>query len=202
MIEVELWGTIKGVWRWLYGTFGYLYAKYQRQKIDRADRVNDFITKIYHDKEICEIIYLMDYNSIKWYPDYFPRHRPQDYVPTPASRFPFTNDNIEPLVDKTLKYFSYICYLREQKIICDSEFQFFRYECNRLLTNPQLQNYLFNLYHFTNSYNLRHFGDKFKLEFPFLSLLNYAKKNNILPIEFYDPNSYIYYENYERFLFF
>lgn len=87
------------------GIFGY----YQWRKsilLGRAEYINELTEKIRTDKYIKDVIYMFDYNY-KWYTEQF-----------------HGSGKLELKVDKTLSYFSYICYLREQKIISDKEFNF------------------------------------------------------------------------------
>ena len=130
------------------GIFGY----YQWRKnilLRRAEYIIELTDKIWTDKYIKDVIYMFDYNY-KWYTEKF-----------------HGSCKLELKVDKTLSYFSYICYLREQKIISDKEFNFFKYEINRILRNSQVQDYFYNLYHFSNKNNT---------PITFLYLFKYGKK--------------------------
>ena len=110
------------------GIFGY----YQWRKsvlLKRAGYINDLIEKIRTDEYIKDVVYMFDYNK-KWYYESF--HQ---------------SGELELKVDKTLSYFSYICYLKRQKIITDKEFDFFKYEVERILMNQQLKRHLpLNIY--------------------------------------------------------
>ena len=88
---------------------------------------------------------------------------------------------MELKVDKTLSYFSYICYLKRQKIISNKEFDFFKYEVERILMNQQVQDYFYNLFHFSN---------KFGTPFTFKYLFEYGKKRKMFENNFYDKNAY------------
>lgn len=88
---------------------------------------------------------------------------------------------LELKVDKTLSYFSYICYLKRQKIISNKEFDFFKYEVERILMNQQVQDYFYNLFHFSN---------KFGTPFTFKYLFEYGKKRKMFENNFYDKNAY------------
>ena len=104
------------------GIFGY----YQWRKsvlLKRAGYINDLIEKIRTDEYIKDVVYMFDYNK-KWYYESFNQ-----------------SGELELKVDKTLSYFSYICYLKRQKIITDKEFDFFKYEVERILMNQQVQDY-------------------------------------------------------------
>lgn len=154
------------------GIFGY----YQWRKsilLGRAEYINELTEKIRTDKYIKDVIYMFDYNY-KWYTEQF-----------------HESGKLELKVDKTLSYFSYICYLREQKIISDKEFNFFKYEINRILRNSQVQDYFYNLYHFSNKNNT---------PITFLYLFKYGEKIKIFDEIFYDKNSYLYLSQYHRYI--
>lgn len=104
--------------------------------LKRAGYINDLTEKIRTDKDIKDIIYFFDYDK-KWYSQQF-----------------HGSGELELKVDKTLSYFSYICYLKRQKIISNREFDFFKYEVERILMNQQVQDYFYNLYHFSNKFNI------------------------------------------------
>ena len=135
--------------------------------------INELTEKIRTDKYIKDVIYMFDYNY-KWYTEQF-----------------HGSGKLELKVDKTLSYFSYICYLREQKIISDKEFNFFKYEINRILRNSQVQDYFYNLYHFSNKNNT---------PITFLYLFKYGEKIKIFDEIFYDKNSYLYLSQYHRYI--
>lgn len=154
------------------GIFGY----YQWRKsilLRRAEYINELTEKIRTDKYIKDVIYMFDYNY-EWYTEQF-----------------HGSGKFELKVDKTLSYFSYICYLREQKIISDKEFNFFKYEINRILRNSQVQDYFYNLYHFSNKNNT---------PITFLYLFKYGEKIKIFDEIFYDKNSYLYLSQYHRYI--
>ena len=92
-------------------------------------------------------------------------------------------------MDKTLSYFSYICYLFENNLIEKSEFNFFKYEIDRILMNASTINYFYNLYHFSKKCNA-------PITFKFL--FEYGKKEKVYNEEFYNPYS-DYYPHYLNF---
>ncbi len=105
-------------------------------KYKRAEFINTLVTTLRNDSEISSIVYMFDYNS-KWY----------------SREFHYTENKIEHAVDKTLAYFSYICYLRNNKIISKKDFIFFEYEIKRIATNYSVQAYFYNLFHFAEKNN-------------------------------------------------
>lgn len=145
---------------------GGLFAYWQWRRsvsLKRADYINDLTEKIRTDEAISKAIYLFDYDSI-WYTEEF-----------------HGNTDSELVIDKTLSYFSYICYLKKRRIISKKEFSFFKYEIERILTNPQTQDYLYNLYHFSQ---------KCGVPITFKYLFDYGKEHRLFDKSFYDKHSY------------
>ena len=144
------------------GLFGYHQWK-KNTLLKRADYINELTEKIRTDEFIKETIYDIDYGKA-WYSENF-----------------HGSGSLELRIDKTLSYFSYICYLKKQKIITNKEFDFFKYEIKRILDNAQVQDYFYNLYHFSN---------KFNVTFTFKYLFEYGKRNKLFDSDFFDKTSY------------
>ena len=145
---------------------GGLFSLHQYRKnlvLKRADYIMVLTEKIRSDVEISSVVYIIDYNK-PWYDDKF-----------------HGGSEIERKVDKTLSYFSYICYLREQNILSPKEFETFEYSLDRILTNFQVIDYLYNLYHITQklSYNVS-----------FKYLFEYGEKKNYFHADFYNKNAF------------
>lgn len=156
--------------------FGGVFGYYQWRKnvlLKRAGYINDLTEKIRTDNYIKDVIYMFDYDD-KWYSMQF-----------------HGSGELELKVDKTLSYFSYICYLKRQKIISNKEFDFFKYEVERILRNQQVQDYFYNLYHFSN---------KFGTPFTFKYLFEYGKKRKMFDDNFYDKNAYQKVMRYHHYL--
>ena len=80
---------------------GGIFAYYQWHKnvlIKRASYINELTEKIRSDSDIKDAIYLLDYDS-NWYTEHF------------------HGSELETRIDKTLSYFSYICYLNERRLV-------------------------------------------------------------------------------------
>lgn len=122
----------------------------RKQKLQRGEYINELTEKIRTDEDIREIVYLLDYNNKVWYTKEF-----------------HGSGELERKVDKTLSYFSYICYLKRKRLITSREFQFFEYEIKRILVNRQVIKYLYNLYHFSK---------KLKMNLTFHYLFLYGKR--------------------------
>lgn len=144
------------------GAFAY-YQWRRSVSLKRASYINDLTETIRSDSDIKDCFYLFDYNA-DWYSAQF-----------------HGNSTLELKIDKTLSYFSYICYLKKQSIISKKEFKFFQYEVERILMNHGVQDYFYNLYHF---------AAKFNIPFTFVYLLDYGKKNNLLTDGFFDNKAY------------
>ena len=154
------------------GVFTYIQWK-NNVSLNRANYINELTEKIRTDESIKDTVYLLDYGK-KWY-----------------SREFHGDKEIEPKVDKTLSYFSYICYLKAEKIISKKEFMFFKYEVERFLMNEQVQDYFYNLYHFAN---------KFDIPFTFYYLFRYGEQKGVFDKQFFDMTSYKVVEKYHRYL--
>ena len=137
-------------------------------KLNRAEYVKKLLDEIRTNESID--FYLFEYNE-KWY------------------NKDFHSSEIEKKVDFTLEFFSYICYLKNNKIITESDFDCFKYDIVRIIQNKQFCNYCYNLYHFSS---------KFNLPMSFNNLFIYAKKNHYFNNDFWDPKSdkYPHYLNF------
>ena len=140
-------GFLFSLWRWN----TYISLK-------RTDRVNDLNEKIRTDSEIVEVHYMFEYSE-DWY----------------SSGFHGGGD-LERKVDRTLTFYSYLCYLKEKKIISEKEFDtFFQYRITGTLRNLQVQKYLSFLHRYSKTLDVQS---------PFYYLCKYSKENGI-----FDPDS-------------
>lgn len=157
---------------------GGIFAYYQWRRdiaLKRANYINELTEKFRTDKSVKDVVYLLDYGN-HWYSQKF-----------------HGSGKLELKMDKTLSYFSYICYLKKQKIISNKEFDFFKYEIERILENEQIQDYFFNLYHFCNQFNT---------PMTFKYLFEYGENENVFDEIFYDKNAYkrdVKYHHYLNF---
>lgn len=147
------------------GIFAYKQWKYAN-KTKRADFINQIINKLRYSDEMIDIWYRIEYNS-KWYDENF-----------------HNNKEFECKMDKFLSFLSYICYLYELKHITNKEFSILQYEINRTCKSSEIQNYLWNLYHFSAFQ---------KYDCSFQYLIDYGIKNELINKNtFYNPQSDIY----------
>ena len=82
-------------------------------------------------------------------------------------------------------------YLKHQHIISNVEFKFFKYEIDRTLINIQVQDYFYNLYHFSK---------KFNTPITFEYLFEYGRKIKVFNDDFYDKTSYVKGVKYHKYL--
>lgn len=152
------------------GWFGYRQWK-ESVKIKKAEYLNELTEKIRTDDDISDMIYILDYNQ-EWYNKSF--HQSGEF---------------ERKMDKTLSYFSYICYLFDNNLIEKSEFNFFKYEIDRILMNRSTIKYFYNLYHFSK---------KCDAPITFKFLFEYGEKEKIYDNDFYNVKSkkYPHYLNF------
>ena len=155
------------------GGFFALHQWKKSTKIKCAEYINELTETIRTDNFIKDTIYIMEYDQ-HWYDENF-----------------HESGILEFKIDKTLSYFSYICYLKENKVISDKEFKFFEYQTHRILNNPGVQDYLYNLYHFSKR------NDSC---ITFYYLFKYAQNHEFIDKEFYNPNSYKNSDKYNKYL--
>ena len=147
------------------GLFGVIFGLTQytnSKKVSKSQFVSDLIQKIRNDKDVKDVIRLIEHDDFTY-----------------DSCF-YANRDLEYKTDKTLTLFSYLVYIKDNRIISEEEFLFFVYEIKLLLQNKQLQNYLYNVYHFSKCC---------KTECPFTPIIEYGKSNKILSEDFFDVDA-------------
>lgn len=154
------------------GIFGFIQW-HKNLEIKKASYINELTEKIRSDNDIKQTVYKIDYEE-EWYNESF-----------------HNSGKKELEMDKTLSYFSYICYLKKYRIISSSEFKFFQYEIASILDNEQVVDYLYNIYHYSIGGNI---------PITFYYLLEYGRKNNFIEPDFYDPESYRYNSKYHNYI--
>lgn len=149
----------------LAGTFG-LYQWDKSTKVKRAEFINQIIDKLRFDNEMVKIVYLIEY-TYDWY----------------THEFHNGFSDLEFRIDKLLSYLTYICYLKDHKIISKSEFSILEYEIYRTCESPCVQAYLWNLYHFTEGRSTKCTFDR---------LIKYGIEKDIFTKDFKDKNSTVF----------
>ena len=156
-------------------------CQYLREsKMKRAGLFNAIVGRLREDPDIRKWILRFDYEK-PWYNDAF-----------------HGSDQQQVEVDKTLQSLSYFCYLKESRLISEKEFSTIKYELWRTLRNPDVQSYLFNLYHFCSRYfERKHQGRKKDTRvFPFNYLLAYGVSEGLIDETFFDKKTERYGERY------
>lgn len=151
------------------GLFAFLQWR-NSLKLKRAEYVKSLLDEIKTNKNI--VNYLFDYDAEKWYGPSF-----------------HNSGELERKIDTTLDFYSYICYLHNHCIIKQSDFNCFKYDIERIITNHQFIDY---------SYNLYHFSQKINQPLSFYELFQYAKKRDCFDDEFWNSRStkYPHYLNF------
>jgi hypothetical protein len=146
------------------GLFG-LYQWYHSNRIKRSEFMLQIMEKLRFDELIVETMYMFEYKS-GWYSS------------------DFHNSALESSVDQTLSLINHICYLKFSKILKDSEFKALRYEVSRTCHSKDVENYLWNLYHFSN---------KFDMPASFDYLINFGLENKFFDADFknYESKKYV-----------
>lgn len=148
-------------------------------KLKRSSYIEPLIDKM-KSEEISEVVYRLQYGKFDYSKDFH------------------GSGEMERKVDKTLQYFSYLCYLRKHKIISEEEFSFFEFEISQSLRDNKLIDYLYNLFHFVcrvEGYDTQNVGiDKFV----YSELLHYAKEKELIDDTFFDRNAYQTIKRYHR----
>lgn len=147
-----IWGAVRAYREWC-----------NKKQFQRASYLNEFQEKARTDEEIRDTLYMFEYDQ-HWYNKDF-----------------HSNKKLEPKVDKTLDFYSYICYLKAQRLIDQAEFRIFEYRIKHLLMNRGVQDYLYNLYHYAN---------RLKRQLSFVDLYKYGKKNHLFAHGFKNKNAW------------
>ena len=175
----------------LVGGFSALFQYIRQNKRKRADKLYDIVRSMRSDQDIREVIHSIEKDTFRYDGSFY-------------------LSEIENKTDKTLEHLSYFCYLKSNRLIGDKEFSFLEYEIMTVISNQEIQTYLYNLYHFArrnvfsfesstaiDSHIMDQQGDKeHRLSsptIPFEYLLQYADKKGLLKKGFFHyPGPYPY----------
>lgn len=154
-------------------------SEYRRSnRIKRATYIDQLTERLKSDKEIRDMIYDFQYGDFHYTEE-------------------FHGSDLEKKVDKTLQYFSYICYLKEKKIITNDEFMFFEIDISQALRCKDLIEYLYNLYHFECEIGDCNTQEEGINNYSFNSLLRYGKQIGIIREDFFiKDDRHKHYLNY------
>jgi len=133
-------------------------------KVRRSEFLDKILNKLIFDPEMIEAMNIIDYDfkENEWY------------------NKNFYNSELERKIDKYLSFIDYILYLRKLKNIRSEEFNVIENEIIRIFISSQLQEYLWNLYHF---------GRTNKEKCPYIRIIDYGIKKEYFYKEFkYDKD--------------
>ncbi len=148
------------------GFFGYIQWR-KANIIKRAEFINQIIEKLRFDKEMVETLYKFDYDD-SWYDAEF--HNKE-------------GSELERKIDQTLSYLSYICYLKDAKILQKNDFLALEYVVTRACQSKNVQAYLWNLYHFSK---------KVQTKCAFHDVIEYGLKNKLFSEKFKEDKVDLY----------
>lgn len=151
---------------------GGIFALFQwsnSNRIRRVEFVDQILNKLRFEKKLVQAMYIIEYKD-EWYNENF-----------------HNNSDFEPKVDALLSYLSYVCYLKNMRIIKEKEFSAFKYQLNRTCQSSSVEEYL---------WNLKHFSKKNNTNSSFEELEIYGKRQKIFSDEFNNEVS----ANYSQYL--
>ena len=175
----------------LVGGFTALLQYIKQNKRKRADLLSEIVNKMRSDPDIRAVISSIEKGSFKYGESFY------HYL-----------DEDEAKTDKTLEYLSFFCYMKNSHLIGEKEFSFVEYEIRVVVSNREIQKYLYNLYHYAKSDVFSKQEEKNKdvnnggknnlhdsaVKIPFDNLLKFAEREGLINKSFYDlpgPFEYI-----------
>lgn len=145
----------------------------------RADVVKSLIEAVRGNSRIATAMDIIDWNEDFLYDGKFTVNR--------ATQRPLlmnlSDDELFKLIDYTLSEFSYICYLYKMKTITNGDMRFFEYGIQRLCGNDSIGDYLYSVYHWSNSLNVKT---------SFIYIIEYGLKKQYLDKSFKNIDSEYY----------
>jgi hypothetical protein len=156
---------------------GYFALKQWKTQVmhKRAEMVNDLMNRVRDDKDIAAIMDIIDWNEGIRYDGKFS----VDRGVVKEVLLTVNNDALFKMIDKTLSFFSYICYLRKRKAISKKDMIPFEYELRRIADNNHIRDYLYSIYHWS-----KYLGVKCSFE----HLIDYYLKKGYLSKDFKELN--------------
>ncbi|MCQ2104325.1 MAG: hypothetical protein MJZ26_00895 [Fibrobacter sp.] len=122
--------------------------------------------------KVKEFMYVLDYGE-HWYDENFhKRNKKLD-----EGRVCIVEEHT---VDSYLSVLNFSAYMLHAKAFDEEQLELFDYEFRRTLVNSELQNYLYNIWHFSTQH---------QMICPFADLVNYAREKGLLRTDFFDPNA-------------
>ena len=129
----------------------------KKSRLERASLLSRLLSTIRKDPSIKNIFYRIEYGEFHY------------------SLAIHTTDEEKDL-DSLLSFLNQLCYLKDANLLKDDEFSQFKYYINRVMLNGDVQNYLYNVYHFAKKQNS---------DYPYDSLLKNAEKERQIDEKFF-----------------
>ena len=143
---------------------GFVFSCYQwwrKVQSERAEKLSNLINILRRDARQLSVLYKIDYYE-PWYDKSFHKSK------------------LEGEMDQFLSYYEYILYLKKNHMISRREFRFFEYDIERIVKNPDMQAYLFNLYHFS---------ERARIPFSYKNILVFGEKIGCIDQFFFNKNT-------------
>lgn len=139
-------------------------------KQKRSDIAEDLIGVVRGDKDITEIMDMIDWAKGFYYDGEF------HFTKAGQAKYKYSDEELFIKIDKTLAHFSYICYLLKCHSLSSKEKRLFEYELRRFIDNEHIKNYLYSLYHWS-----KHLDVKCSYSY----LIDYSVKRKYITRDFY-----------------
>ena len=131
---------------------GFAFYKWHVSQMQREVEFLHTLIRRLRNSATSEILQLLEYGE-EWY------------------RVDFHGGDLEKKVDMLLMECTYLCHLQRTRMITRKTFQFFKYDLSVVLSNHDMLNYLYNLYHYSQSA---------RKEFPFIHLIEYGFQKKLI----------------------
>lgn len=130
---------------------------WKKIEMSHAEQVAKMLDKVWSKPELIDLYYKIEYaGSTSWY------------------NKDFHKKETEKTMDEFLCHYEYVLLLRKRCLLRKGEFQFFEYFILRIIRNRGMQDYFYNLYHFTKQAGIK---------FPYPKLLSYMKNDKHLDFD-------------------
>lgn len=154
----------------LFGMFlGVIFSMtrlYFEKRFKHAEDVYRLCEKQKNDAGIKRIIYKLDYAE-KWYTKEFQRSK--------------SKRDFQRQFDNAILFYDHICYLKQKHLLTNEDYDFFIYDIDIIIKNAEMQDYFYNLYHYTHNKGLPMY---------FQYLFKYAEEQGVFDEDFKDEYAY------------
>lgn len=111
----------------------------------RAELVSTMVEKMRSDSDIAILLDIIDWDKGLLYNGEFLLDEGCPIIDAAA----WEKDKLFHIIDRTLSFFSFYCYLRQSHSIKKADMVLVEYNLRRLADNPSIANYLFSIYHWS-----------------------------------------------------